>query len=204
MLFDSWYGLLRVALIGILAYAGVVAVLRISGKRTLAKMNAFDLVVTVALGSILASTLLSKDVALLEGILAVGLLALLQSAIAWGSVRWRWVEQIAKSKPRQLLTNGTIDDAALRAERVTRDEVLAAVRSAGFGGLEAIAAVVLETDGKFQRRAAHPACIGLGTSLSSRSAHGVNGIPCLGPCSFNRVQLPVPRYCASPETKLCR
>lgn len=149
MLFDNWHDLLRVALVGILAYAGVVAVLRISGKRTLSKMNAFDLVVTVALGSILASTLLSKDVALVEGILAVCLLALLQFAIALGSVRWRWVEQIVKSKPRQLLTDGTIDGAALRAERVTRDEVLAAVRSAGFGGLEGIAAVVLETDGSF-------------------------------------------------------
>ena len=149
MFFDSWHGLLRVTLVGIFAYAGVVAILRISGKRTLAKMNAFDLVVTVALGSILASTLLSKDVALSDGILAVCVLALLQFAIAWGSVRWRWVEQLAKSTPRRLLTDGAIDAAALRAERVTRDEVLAAVRSHGFGGLEVIAAVVLETDGSF-------------------------------------------------------
>lgn len=149
MFFDSWYGLLRVAIVGVLAYAGLIAILRISGKRTLAKMNAFDLVVTVALSSTLASIILSKDVALFEGVLAVCLLALLQFAIAWGSVRWRWVEKVAKSTPRRLLCDGIIDDAALRAERVTREEVLAAIRSAGFGGLEEIAAVVLETDGSF-------------------------------------------------------
>ena len=149
MLFDSWHGLMRVVVVGILAYAGVIAILRTSGKRTLAKMNAFDLVVTVALGSTLASTLLSKDVALFEGLLALVVLALLQFVIAWGSVRWRWVEEIAKSKPRRLLTNGVIDEAALREERVTREELLAAVRSGSFGGLEAIAAVVLETDGSF-------------------------------------------------------
>ena len=149
MLFDSWHGLMRVLVVGILAYAGVIAILRTSGKRTLAKMNAFDLVVTVALGSTLASTLLSKDVALFEGLLALVVLALLQFVIAWGSVRWRWVEEIAKSKPRRLLTNGVIDAAALREERVTREELLAAVRSGSFGGLEAIAAVVLETDGSF-------------------------------------------------------
>lgn len=149
MFFDSWYGLLRVVLVSVLAYAAVVAILRASGKRTLAKMNAFDLVVTVALGSTLASILLSKDVALLEGVLAVTLLVLLQFGIAWGSVRWRWVERIAKSTPRRLLTDGVIDENALRAERVTREELLAAVRSGGFGGLDAIAAVILETDGSF-------------------------------------------------------
>lgn len=67
--------------------------------------------------------------------------------MAWGSVRWRWVEQVAKSAPRRLLSDGEIDANALREERVTRDELLAAVRAGRYGGLEAIAAVVLETDG---------------------------------------------------------
>jgi uncharacterized membrane protein YcaP (DUF421 family) len=50
-LFDDWTGVARVLVFAPLAYAALVAVLRISGKRTLAKMSAFDLVVTVALGS---------------------------------------------------------------------------------------------------------------------------------------------------------
>jgi uncharacterized membrane protein YcaP (DUF421 family) len=87
MLFDSWSGLGRVVLVGTLAYAALVLVLRISGKRTLTKLNAFDLVVTVALGSTLATVLLSKSVALVEGVLAMVLLVLLQYAITWLSVR---------------------------------------------------------------------------------------------------------------------
>jgi len=63
MLFDSWTGLGRVLLVGVLAYSALVLTLRVSGKRTLTKLNAFDLVVTVALGSTLATVLLSKDVA---------------------------------------------------------------------------------------------------------------------------------------------
>ncbi len=51
----------------VLAYLALVFLLRISGKRTLSKMNAFDLVVTVALSSTLATMLLSKSVALLPG-----------------------------------------------------------------------------------------------------------------------------------------
>ena len=132
MFFDGWYGLVRVIVVGILAYAGVIAILRISGKWTLAKMNAFDLVVTVALGSTLATILLSRDVALFEGLLALVVLALLQFVIAWGSVRWRWIEHVAKATPRRLLTDGMIDEAALRQERVTREELLAAVRSGKF------------------------------------------------------------------------
>lgn len=149
MFFDSWHGLLRVLVVGVLAYAAVIAIVRMSGKRTLAKMNAFDLVVTVALGSTLSSILLSKDVALLEGVLALALLASLQFVVAWSSLRFRWAERIAKSQARVLLRDGVIDGAALLDERVTRDELLAAVRGAGHGGLDAIAAVVLETDGSF-------------------------------------------------------
>lgn len=67
MLFQGWAGLLRTLAVGVLAYSALVVVLRVSGKRTLSKMNAFDFVVTVALGSTLASTLLSKGVALAEG-----------------------------------------------------------------------------------------------------------------------------------------
>ena len=51
MFFDSWFGLLRVLVVGALAYAALILFLRVSGKRTLTKLNAFDLVVTVALGS---------------------------------------------------------------------------------------------------------------------------------------------------------
>ena len=83
MFFDNWSDLLRVVVVGTLAYASLVVLLRISGKRTLSKMNAFDLVVTVALGSTLATVLLTKDVALVEGMLAFALLvSLVQPASA--------------------------------------------------------------------------------------------------------------------------
>lgn len=149
MLFDSWDALLRILIVGTIAYCVLVAVLRTSGKRTLAKMNAFDLVVTVALGSTLATVLLSKDVALAEGALAFVLLALLQLLVAWSSRRWPAVERIAKSDPRILVTDGRLCEAALRKERVTDEEVKAAVRSAGLGDLSDVAAVILETDGSF-------------------------------------------------------
>lgn len=70
MLFSSWADLGRILAVGALACAVLVVFLRISDKRTLTKLNAFDLVVTVALGSTLATILLSKSVSLAEGLLA--------------------------------------------------------------------------------------------------------------------------------------
>ncbi len=57
---DQLRTMLQIILTGVGAYLAIILILRVSGKRTLAKMNAFDFIVTVALGSILATTLTSR------------------------------------------------------------------------------------------------------------------------------------------------
>jgi hypothetical protein len=103
MWFDSWSDLVRVVLIGAGAYVTVVAVLRVSGKRTLAKLNAFDLVVTVALGSTLATILLNTDVSWAEGAVALALLAGLQFLVAWSSRALPAGRAIVTARPTLLL-----------------------------------------------------------------------------------------------------
>ncbi len=147
MFFDDFQGLLRVAVISLLAYAALIAVLRIAGKRSLAKLNAFDLVVTVALGSTLATVLLSKDVALGEGVLAFIMLAALQWIVSRLSIGDSSFGKLVRAEPRMLLEDGKYLNDAMAQERVTPGEIDAAVRNAGQGRLEDIAAVVLETDG---------------------------------------------------------
>jgi uncharacterized membrane protein YcaP (DUF421 family) len=147
MFFDSWFGLLRVLVVGTLAYVALVLLLRVSGKRTLAKLNAFDLIVTVALGSTLATVLLSKSVALVEGLAAFALLAGLQYLVAWLSVRSQRFSDLVKSEPTLLLHRGRFLEGAMRAQRVTRAEILAALRSSGAIEAGQVVAVVLETDG---------------------------------------------------------
>jgi uncharacterized membrane protein YcaP (DUF421 family) len=147
MLFQGWGTLARTVLIGVVAYAGLVIFVRVSGKRTLSKMNAFDVIVTVALASTLATVLLSPDVALAEGLLALGLLILLQYLVAWSAVRARWFRRLVKSEPTLVFHDGEFLDSALRRERVTPDEVLAAMRSGGVMEPAEVGAVVLETDG---------------------------------------------------------
>jgi uncharacterized membrane protein YcaP (DUF421 family) len=147
MLFDSWSGLARVVVAGVPAYVILVILLRVSGKRTLTKLNAFDLVITVALGSTLATVLLSKSVALAEGVLALGLLIWMQYVITWLSARAPRFQSLIKAEPSLLLHRGRFLDDAMRRERITREEVLAAARASGAPDPERLAAVVLETDG---------------------------------------------------------
>ena len=145
--FDSWQGLLRVLIVGIAAYAALIVMLRGSGKRTLSKMNAFDLIVTVALGSTLATVLLSNSVPLLEGVLALALLVYLQYAITWLSVRSERFQNLIKAEPTLLVHEGRYLDTALRQQRVTREEIGAALRQSGKTDIAAVTSVVLETDG---------------------------------------------------------
>ena len=149
LLFDNWADVGRTALIGVLAYAALVLLLRVSGKRTLSKMNAFDFIVTVALGSVLATILLSKDVALADGVTAMATLIALQFIVAWLSVRFQWVSKLVKAEPALLLHRGEFCRDAMRRERVVESEIRAAVRGQGINALEKVESVILETDGSF-------------------------------------------------------
>lgn len=149
MFFESWSSLGRTVLAGGIAYVALITFLRISGKRTLAKMNAFDLVVTVALGSTLSAVLTSTDLPVADGILALALLIALQYIVAWLTVRVRWFERLVKSRPAAVFLSGELDEEAMRKERLARDEVLMAIRASGIHDLDRVFMVVLETDGSF-------------------------------------------------------
>ena len=137
MFFDGWLGLVRVLVMGTSAYLALILLLRISGKRTLSKLNAFDFVVTVAIGSTLATVLLSSSVALAEGILGLVLLVGLQYLVAWASIRSRRVERLVKSEPTLLYRDGVLE-SAMRRERITGEELRQAARGQGYADLSEV------------------------------------------------------------------
>ncbi|QTL02183.1 DUF421 domain-containing protein [Aquabacter sp. L1I39] len=147
MLFQGWPGLVRTLLIGILAYVSLVLFLRLSGKRTLAKFNAFDLVVTVALGSTLATILLDETVALAEGALALALLIAMQYLVAELSVHFPAFAHVVRSEPALLVRDGRCCAATMREERITPAEALSAIRAAGGHSIGDADTVILESNG---------------------------------------------------------
>jgi uncharacterized membrane protein YcaP (DUF421 family) len=163
MWFDNWPDIARTILVGGAAYAGLVAVLRLTGKRTLSQLNAFDFIVTVALGSTLATILLSKDVSWTEGMVAFGLLAGLQLLVALLSSIWPRLRSVFTSSPVLLVEHGEYRDEAIRRNRLTRSEVRQGIRSSGSGDVSQVAAVVLETNGTLS--VITTASLGNGSSL---------------------------------------
>lgn len=148
MLYDNAAGLGRILVVGPAAYLWLILVLRITGKRTLTQLNAFDFIVTVAVGSVLATVTLTQSIAFAEGALALALLAALQLVAAWAAVRVGWIRKALTSEPTLLVHDGHLLEEALTGERISEQGLRQAVRGAGFGGLDQIAAVVLETNGK--------------------------------------------------------
>lgn len=146
-LFDGWMPVGRTLILGVCSYVVLVILLRISGKRTLSQMNAFDFVITVAFGSTLASMLTSANVSLVQGIVALGLLILMQLCVTATAVRVKWFESIVKAEPTVLFLHGQFLEDAMRKQRVTKDEIRAAARQSGFGQLDDVTAVILETEG---------------------------------------------------------
>jgi uncharacterized membrane protein YcaP (DUF421 family) len=147
MWFDTWHDLLRIIVVGTSGYGALVLLLRLSGKRTLAKLNAFDFVVTVALGSTLATILLDSRTAWADGVVALATLVVLQLVVAALTAWSRPGRRLLTARPSVLLRDGVPDTAMMRRQRVSMDELRQAVRGAGTGDISQVTVVVLETDG---------------------------------------------------------
>jgi uncharacterized membrane protein YcaP (DUF421 family) len=145
--FQNWYNVERTITLSIVGYAALFTMLRVSGKRTLSKLNVFDFVFVVAVGSVFASMIISKDVTLVEGIAAMGTLMLIQLVLAELAARFPKLERIINGEPTLLLSNGKFIPGALKRERVTEEEVRGAIRGEGVTRVEDVDAVTMENDG---------------------------------------------------------
>ena len=126
-------------------YTLVVLLTRMAGPRSLAKMSSFDFAATVAVGSTLASTALGS-VALADGAATLVLLFGLQAVVAVLRRRGAFGGLVDNS-PLLLMAGAEILDDHLRQARISREELLGQLRSAGVQRLEQVTAVVLETTG---------------------------------------------------------
>ncbi|HMJ16961.1 MAG TPA: YetF domain-containing protein [Gemmatimonadaceae bacterium] len=145
--FDGWYNIGRAITLSVIGFLSLIALLRVSGKRTLSKLNVFDFVFVVAVGSVFAASIMEKDVTLVEGIAALATLVGMQIGLAELAARSELAERIINGEPALLLSHGRFIPRALKRERITEEEVRAAIRAKGVTRVEDVDAVVLENDG---------------------------------------------------------
>ena len=148
LIFKDWSSLGNVALCAIISYLTLFIFIRISGKRTLAKLNAFDFVVTVTLGSTLSSMILGK-VTITEGLVALIVIIVLQYSLAWMASKSNKAEQIINSSPTLLFYNGLFIQDAMEKEVITQEEIYAEIRKYRIHRMEDVKAVVMELNGEF-------------------------------------------------------
>lgn len=137
----------RILVIGVLIYLYLIVILRTFGKRTLSKMNAFDFIITLAIGSTFSTIIINKSISLIEGMVALTLLALLQYIVAFSMTKSTAVQKIFRSKPALLYFNGQFLEESMQKERIIHEEIHQFVRLQGHGDYSKVEAVILETDG---------------------------------------------------------
>ncbi len=148
MWFESWQSILNISITGIVSFIGLILLLRLAGKRTLTKMNAFDFIMTFTIGSTLATTITSDDTTVAEGLTALAIIIFVQYAIAWLEVRSNWFQKLVKAQPSVLFHDGNFREKTMRQERITKVEILAAMRYSALSDPSQARLVLMETDGQ--------------------------------------------------------
>ena len=148
-LFSDWSSIGHIVAQAALFYVVMVAALRIAGQRALAKMSAYDMIVTVALGSLVASVATTTDITVADGVAATITFLVLQGITSWLQARSKRVHHVVRQRPQVMVWNGRFVDEQLRSASVTEDEVRAAIRRTGLLSLSQVQCVVLENDGEW-------------------------------------------------------
>lgn len=147
--FDGWDKVVRVVILAICAYVGLVVLLRASGKRTLTKLNVYDFVFVVALGSVLAATVLTPGITLAEGLTSTFVLIAMQYLLSLVCTVSGKIDTFINGEPALVFHKGAFLWDAMKRERVSPEEVRAAAREGGMLSMDHIDSIVLETDGTF-------------------------------------------------------
>ncbi len=133
----------------VIVYIALVLLLRVFGKRELAQLNPFDLIVLLSLANTVQDAIIGPDNSVTGGL--IGAVALL--GINWLVVRTafrsRRVSHLLEGRATVLIRNGQVDKKALNRELMTRDELLQVVREQGFTGFHQVRKGELEPDGRF-------------------------------------------------------
>lgn len=128
-------------------YAAVVLFTRLAGLRSFSKMSSFDFAITIAIGSVIASTIVLDRVSLLAGTFALALIYGLQVVAAALRKRWALGRRLLDNRPILLMARGELLRDNLRRARVTEEDIRAKLREANVHSLDRVHAVVFETTG---------------------------------------------------------
>ncbi len=163
--------LVAIALSAVGVYAAVLVYTRLSGLRSFAKMSSFDFAMTVAIGSMLASSILNQKPTLPQALVGIAMVYALQRAVGWARERSPWVQNVVDNEPLLLMDGPEMLRDAMTRASVTEDDLWAKLREANVLDVAQVRAVVMETTGDITVLHGEPG----GTPLQGRLLTGVRG-----------------------------
>ncbi|HEY9855223.1 MAG TPA: YetF domain-containing protein [Stenomitos sp.] len=156
-LFGGFPAMLRILVVGTLSYLALIVFIRLAGQRPLGRMQTFDLIVAVAIGSTLGRLMTAQEVQFSEAVTAFALLLGLHYVVSRLAYRFPHLARWMETPPTLVFYRGKGLPDPMRRSRLTEAELLAAARKAGLSSLKQVEAIVLETDGSFSVLKEQPA-----------------------------------------------
>ena len=131
----------------VVVYFLLLAMLRLSGKRTVGQFTPFDLLVVVLLGTAVQNSLIGEDYSLLGGLILAATLIACNWLVGFATARSSFLDRLAEGSPVLLGRDGEVFPAVLRRENVSRLDVDEALRDNGLADVSDAALITLEVDG---------------------------------------------------------
>jgi uncharacterized membrane protein YcaP (DUF421 family) len=141
----------------IIVYVFLIVGLRLSGKRELAQLNPFDLIVLLTLSNTVQNAIIGEDNSVTGGIIGAASLLAINYLVVRFLYDHRKIEQIVEGSPDVLIENGKLHEHKLKKELITKQELAAAARKQGFDSLSEVHQCVLEPGGTLSFTARKPA-----------------------------------------------
>ena len=140
----------------VVVFLFLAVLLRIFGKRELAQLNPFDLVVLLSLSNTVQNAIIGNDNTVSGGLVGAAALLTINWLVARTLYHLPWLARIVSDSATVLLRDGKLDMRAMRKEALTREDLLQAVHKQGFDNLESVSLVQLDPDGTFYVEGASP------------------------------------------------
>jgi uncharacterized membrane protein YcaP (DUF421 family) len=130
-------------------YVVLWAVIRCTGKRELAELGPFDLVLLIVLGDVVQQAITQEDMSITGGVIVVATMGVLVIAIHFTTRRSERARHVIEGHPTTMIDNGAVVGEALRYERMPIAELLEAARARGIDDLAKVRYAILEPNGRF-------------------------------------------------------
>src|SRR6266568_3127364 len=156
---------------GIVVYAFLLIILRISGKRQVGQLAPFDLVLLLVLSNAVQNAMNGGDNSYTAGVILATTLIALNYGVGLATARSKWLEKIIEGRPRILIHNGTVLEDVMAREQITHHELMAALRTAGCANIHEVHFAVLENNGQISVVQRSPHVEGEGARADSLPRH---------------------------------